>query len=508
MGIRAFTKPAGTGAPGGAEGKAPAEGAARGLNARPRSFRAPSPIGWMEVMRVRIDMTSGSPLKRMLSFCWPMLLGSALMQCANLLDGLIIGRAAGVSAFAAVAAAAPVAFLATGFLMGFCNGFLIPIALSVGAGDREAADRFACAALLMTGAMAVAVAIPSAALAEQLIRLAGTPPDIAPEAAHFLRIELIGIPVPLITMTLSGILRAGGDTRTPLKFLSLGMGLHIALDLMFIAWLRMGVVGAALASLVAHSIAMGLCLRRVLREHPGILRLARFGVRGGVARRLLMLGVPIGLTNLLASAGATAFQFSVNSLGSSAVVAVAAADRLFSLAVMPGMTLGGAVEVYSGQNCGANRTDRIRSGAAQLYALMAGVVTPMTLALALMSHRAIPLLIDGVTPELLGLARQFMLWCALFVPFQCASSILKNVLQGIGRPERAVIASVYDLLVRLACAIVGVGRFGYAAICAVNPIGWALSALALAVAYRAALWPPESVWPRTKEGPACQKQAV
>jgi putative MATE family efflux protein len=454
-------------------------------------------------MRVRIDMTSGNPLKRMLAFCWPMILGSALMQVANLLDGLIIGRAAGVGAFAAVAAAAPVAFLATGFMMGFCNGFLIPIALSVGAGDREASDRFACAALLMTAAMAFAVSIPATLLSDQLIRLAGTPGDIAPDATRFLRIELIGIPVPLITMTLSGILRAGGDTMTPLRYLSLGMVLHLLLDLILIAFLRMGVTGAALASLIAHSIALILCLRRVLRERPGILRLARFGVRGEVAKKLLMLGVPIGLTNLLASAGATAFQFSVNSLGSEAVAAVAAADRLFSLAVMPAMTLGGAVEVFSGQNCGASRTDRIAAGVKQLYLLMVGVVTPLTIGLSLMSGQAVPMLVDGVTPELVGLAGRFMLWCALFVPLQCASVILKNVLQGIGQPGRAVTASVYDLLARLACAVFGVKALGFTAICAVNPLGWALSAMALVVSYRAALWVPAS-----DRSPACQSQTA
>jgi putative MATE family efflux protein len=459
-------------------------------------------------MRVRIDMTTGSPLKRMLAFSWPMMLGSALAQCSNLVDSLIIGRAAGMGAFAAVAAAAPVAFLATGFLMGFCNGFLIPIALEVGAGDRDAADRFASAALLMAAGMALVVAVPAALMAERLIELAGTPSDIALDAVKFLRVELIGIPVPLITMTLAGILRAGGDTRTPLYYLALGMALHLILDLVLIAGLKMGVVGAALASLIAHSIAMALCMRRVFRERPGVLRLIRFGVRPGVAKRLLKLGVPIGLTSLMASVGATAFQYSVNSLGSSAVVAVAAADRLFSLAVMPAMALGGAVEVFSGQNCGAGRTDRIHTGVKQLCLLMAGVVTPLTVALSLISHRAVPLLVEGVTPELIALSGRFMLLCALFVPLQCASVVLKNVLQGVGRPERALTASAYDLLVRLALAVVGVRMLGFDAICAVNPVCWALSALALVVAYRAALGLGAVTWPsEEKEAPACRRQA-
>jgi len=437
-------------------------------------------------MRVRIDMTGGNPLRRMLSFCWPMLLGSALMQGSNLVDGLIVGRSAGVGAFAAIAAAAPVAFLASGFLMGFCNGFVIPIALAVGAGDRDAADRFSSAALLMAGAMALIVAIPSGALAERLIQFAGTPADIAEDAARYLRIVLFGIPVHLIMMALSGILRAGGDTKTPFKFQVLGMGLHLLLDVLLITFLRAGVTGAALASLIAHGTSSALCLRRVLRERPDIPRLMRFGVRPEIARRLLWLGAPIGLTSLLASAGATAFQFAVNSLGSSAVAAVAAADRLFSLAVMPAMMLGGAVEVFSGQNYGANRPDRIIKGVKQLLTLMASVVTPVTLLLAAASRHAIPLIIGSVTPELIALAGRFILLCALFVPFQCASVVLKNVLQGIGRPDKPVIGSVYDLLVRLACAVFGVAQFGFWAISLVNPIAWTLSALALLVTFRAA----------------------
>ncbi len=436
-------------------------------------------------MRVRIDMTGGNPLRRMLSFCWPMLLGSALMQVSNLIDGLIVGRSAGLGAFAAIAAASPVAFLAAGFLMGFCNGFVIPIALAIGAGDRDAADRFSSAALLMTAVMALMLAIPSGMIAERLIALAGTPADIATDAARYLRIVLLGIPVPLVMMTLTGILRAGGDTKTAFQYQMLGMGLHLSLDVVLIAILRMGVTGAALASLIAHGTASALCLRRVLKERPDILRLMRFGVRKEVAKRLLWLGAPIGLTSLLASAGATAFQFAVNSLGSSAVAAVAAADRLFSLAVMPAMMLGGAVEVFSGQNYGANRPDRILTGVKQLYTLMVCFVTPVTLILAAVSRHAIPLIISGVTPELLELSGRFILLCALFVPFQCASVILKNVLQGIGRPEKPVIASVYDLLVRLACAVFGVAHFGFWAIGLVNPIAWVLSALALVVTCRA-----------------------
>jgi len=141
--------------------------------------------------------------------------------------------------------------------------------------------------------------------------------------------------------------------------------------------------------------------------------------------------------------------------------------------------------VFSGQNYGANRPDRILTGVRQLFMLMAGLLLPAVLMMSAVSHRAIPLIIDGVSPELIALSGRFMLWCALFVPFQCVNVILKNVLQGIGKPEKAIIASVYDLLVRLACAIFGVAQFGFLAICVTNPIGWVLSAISLIVTCRA-----------------------
>jgi len=312
--------------------------------------------------------------------------------------------------------------------------------------------------------------------------------DIAPRALTYLRIQLLGVPVPLVFMTLSGIMRAGGDTRTPFRFQMLAMALHLVLDVLLVAVLRLDVAGAALASMLAHGAACALFLRRVLRAHPGIARLMRFGVRSEMAKKLLSLGVPIALTNFMASAGATAFQYAINSQGSMAVAAVAAGDRLLSVALMPGLMMGGVAEVFSGQNCGADRPDRIRAGAAQLIALLSLALTPCALAVVAGRSYLVPFLIGGSPTELTDLAGRYMFWCALAAPLQLTTSILKNVLQGIGKPGRALVASAYDLFVRLAAAIFGAARFGFRAICAVNPLGWALSALALYVTCRAVLF--------------------
>jgi putative MATE family efflux protein len=409
------------------------------------------------------------------------------MQFANLLDSLIVGRIAGMKAFAGIASAAPVAFLATGFLIGFCAGFLIPIALAVGANDREKADRYSCAALLSTVCLSIVIAIPASALSGKMIALAGTPADIAGDAERYLRIALVGLPIPLVMMTLSGILRAEGDTKTPFLFQVLGMLLHLALDVVFLIFLKMGVVGAALADLCAHATAAALCLRRVLRGHPGILRCLWRVPPPDVLKRLLAMGVPLGLTSLIASAGSAAFQYAINTFGSDTVAAVAMAERLFALGVMPAMVLGGAVEVFSGQNYGANRIGRIRIGAVRLFLFMTGVFWPIAVIMAAGSRQFLPLLFGSAALGLAPLAGRYLLWCAIALPLQIVSSILKNVMQGIGMPGKALIASVYDLLVRLACAFWGVKAFGFAAICAVPLVGWALSALALVVRCRAEL---------------------
>ncbi|MEA4899169.1 MAG: MATE family efflux transporter [Christensenellaceae bacterium] len=436
---------------------------------------------------MQVDMTTGQPLKRMLAFGAPMLMGSALTQLASLADSLIVGRVVGVNAFAAIAAAAPVALLTLGLLMGFCNGFLIPIALCVGAGDRDGADRFACAALMLIALMGVLAAIPSAALANRLVLLFDTPADLAADAVRYLRVALLGMPIPLVNAALWGILRAEGDTRAPLRFQALALGLGLALHAALVVGLGMGVAGAALANLSAQTVSCALCARHMLLRRPGIARLMRFFVRRDMAVKMLRLGAPIALTNLMASLSAAVFQFAVNALGSSAVLAVAVSDRLFALPMMPAMLMGSASEVFGSQNCGANRPDRIRAGVTQLYALMLAFLTPaLALAIAL-HHRFIPMLIGDASPHVLALARSYMLLSALAVPFQCATSILKNVLQGIGLPQKAVIASVYDLLARLMCALFGTAYLGFTAIGLAAPIGWGLSALALLSQYRAAL---------------------
>ncbi len=436
-------------------------------------------------MRVRIDMTGGSPLKRILAFSVPLLAGSVLMQFSSLVDGLIVGRVAGIHAFAGISAAAPVAFMATGFFIGLCAGFVIPIALAVGANDREKADRYACAALLAAFCLSTLVAIPAAALAGKMIALAGTPVEIAQDATKYLRIVLMGLPIPLVMMTLAGILRAEGDTRTPFLFQALGMLLHLILDVLFLIVLKMGVVGAAIASLCAHATAVALCLRIVLRGHPGMLHCLWRMPSPDVLKRLLAMGVPLGATSLIVSTGAAAFQYAINALGTDAVAAVAMAERLFALGVMPVMVMGGAVEVFSGQNYGANRIGRIRTGVVRLFLLMTGVFWPIAAIMAAGSGRFLPMLFGDAARALTPLAGRYLAWCAVALPLQIVNSILKNVMQGIGKPGKALIASVYDTLVRLACAIWGVKAFGFAAICAVNPAGWAMSALALTVRCRA-----------------------
>jgi Na+-driven multidrug efflux pump len=314
-----------------------------------------------------------------------------------------------------------------------------------------------------------------------MIALTRTPADIAEDAAKYLRIVLMGLPMLLVMMTLSGILRAEGDTKTPFLFQALGMLLHLVLDVVFLIVLKMGVVGAALAALCAHGIAAILCLRRVLCGHPGILRCLWRMPSPDVIRRMLAMGVPLGLTSLISSVGSTAFQYAINTFGSDTVAAVAMADRLFALGVMPVMVLGGAAEVFSGQNYGANRIGRIRIGMVRLFLFMTGAFWPIAAIMAAGSGWFLPLLFGNVAQGLTPLAGQYLLWCAIALPLQIVNSILKNVMQGIGKPGKALIASVYDLLVRLACAIWGVKAFGFAAICAVNPVGWALSAFALVV---------------------------
>ena len=204
---------------------------------------------------MRKDLTAGKPLHLILTFAIPMLMGMLFQQFYNLVDTMIVGKLLGAQALAAVGSTGAINFLVIGFCMGLCNGFSIPVAQQVGANDLSTMRRFAANAAYLSAAFAVVLTTVTAFFCDQILRLMQTPSDIFDNANRYIFIIFLGIPTTFLYNLLAGIIRALGDSKTPVYFLALSSILNIFLDFSLILWFHMGVAGAAVATVVSQGIS-------------------------------------------------------------------------------------------------------------------------------------------------------------------------------------------------------------------------------------------------------------
>ena len=300
------------------------------------------------------DLTGGSPLKVILFFTLPLVLGNLFQQFYALADTIIVGRFCGVSALASVGSTGSINYLILGFVIGICNGFAIPIAQLFGARDYSDLRRHVANAAWLCIAFSVVLTITTVTLTRPLLVLMQTPEDILDGAVIYIGWIFASIPFIFLYNMVASIMRALGDSKTPLYFLILTSALNIGLDLLFIVPFKMGILGAALATDISQAISgvvsFGFLCRKfeVLHMQKGELA---FSKRACI--RLMGIGVPMGLQCSITAIGSVIMQWAVNVLGSTAVAAVTAASKTMNLLTVPLESVGTAMATYSGQNLGA-----------------------------------------------------------------------------------------------------------------------------------------------------------
>lgn len=309
------------------------------------------------------DLTSGNPLKVILFFTLPLVLGNLFQQFYALADTIIVGQYCGVSALASVGSTGSINYLILGFVIGVCNGFAIPIAQLFGAQDYRDLRRHVANAAWLCLAASVVLTLLTVSLTRPMLMLMQTPEDILDGAVIYIGWIFAGIPFIFLYNMVAGIMRALGDSKTPLFFLIMTSAMNIGLDLLFVIPLNMGILGAALATDISQAISgvlsfVYLCRKfEVLRMQKGEVRLCK-----SACMRLIGIGVPMGLQCSITAIGSVIVQWAVNILGSTAVAAVTAASKTMNLLTVPLESIGTAMATYSGQNLGAARMDRVRKG--------------------------------------------------------------------------------------------------------------------------------------------------
>ncbi len=430
------------------------------------------------------DMTTGSPIRRILAFCAPLIVGNLFQQFYSIADSVLVGRILGVNSFAAVGSTAALNFLVLGFALGICSGFAIPIAQSFGAGDGDEVRRRAGQIVWLGVIFSALITLLAFFWTDDILRITRTPAEIFGEAYRYIYIVFLGAGATILYNLSSGVLRALGDSRTPLFFLIAAAVGNIGLDVLFMRTLGMGVEGAAYATVLSQALSGVACLVYIHARVP-MLRLANDDLRPDPRRmrRIATIGVPMGLQFSITAIGTIMIQSAVNGLGTAAVAAVAAAAKVHMLITVPLDSVGATMATYCGQNLGAKDLGRIRRGVRDITIVSFAFCAAAFLFNYYLGSAVASLFLDHADPAILADVHRYLTVNGAAYPLLAIVFIYRNSLQGMGFSNQAMSAGLAELAARALVAFGLVSSFGFSAVCIANGAAWVFADALLLTLY-------------------------
>lgn len=430
------------------------------------------------------DMTKGEPLRLLLWYSLPLLLGNIFQQLYSMVDTIIVGKVLGEEALAAVGTTGPLNFLVLGFAMGVTSGFAVSVAQRFGAGDEAGLKKSVSSAIVLTVIFTIVLTTLSVLGTRTMLRMINTPDDIFEQAYQYIVVIFGGIATMMLYNILACILRALGDSKTPLYFLIISSVLNILLDLLFIITFDMGVAGAAWATVISQGCSGILCFFYMKIKFP-ILKLSKadFKVELYRYRKHLAIGLPMAFQFSITAVGTVILQRALNLFGTTKIAAYTAASKVEQLVTQPAGTFGVTMANYSGQNLGADRVDRIKEGVTKCTILTLCFAVLASLVLILFGEPLTSLFLDGDQPEVMEASLLYLRICAVFFPFLNMIFVYRNMLQGIGRSLMPLMAGVFELIARSVVAFTLPDKIGYTGICLAGPFAWIAAAVPLGIAY-------------------------
>lgn len=302
----------------------------------------------MEKNKVK-DLTQGNVFKLILGFSIPLLFGMLFQQFYSMVDTIIVGKYLGVTALAEVGSTGSISFMIIGFCMGVCNGFAIPVAQKFGARNYKLLRKYVFNSAILSAIFSIAMTIIVCLLCRKILGWMNTPDDIMEGAYSYIFVIFLGIPVTYLYNLLAGIIRSFGDSKTPLIFLIMSSIINIVLDLAFIIIFKMGVAGAAWATVISQAVS-GICCLIFMKKRYSILKFEKdeLKVNGHCMRRLCYMGIPMGLQYSITAIGSVILQTAVNGLGSLVVATVTAGNKISMFLSCPFDALGSTMATYAG----------------------------------------------------------------------------------------------------------------------------------------------------------------
>lgn len=310
-----------------------------------------------------VDMTCGSPLKHLLAFTWPLLIGNVFQQFYNMVDSVVVGNFVGKNALAAVGTCGSICFLFFALSGGLASGIGIIVAQYFGAKNDKGVRTTIASSYFVLAFSSVIVTIIGVTLCRPILQLISCPESILDDAALYLRFTVLGMIFIAFYNGVSSILRALGDSKTPLYFLILASIINVILDLIFVAWFKWGVFGVSIATVIAQAVSAVASLVYAHVKIPYFRFKARELVPNmTIVARSFKLGVPMAMQSSLIAVSCIVLQGVVNSFGETVMAAFTIQNRIEQLVQMPYQSLATAITTFAGQNYGAGDIDRVRKG--------------------------------------------------------------------------------------------------------------------------------------------------
>ena len=430
------------------------------------------------------DMTQGSPLKLILAFAVPLMLGSLFQQFYNLADTIIVGRFVGVEALAAVGSVGGLNYLVLGFVNGIACGFSIPVSWTFGAKDYSQMRRYTANTVWLSIAFAVVLTIVTVALTRPILVWTNTPANIIDLADIYVRTIFWGIPFTLLYNVTSALMRALGDSKRPLYFLLMASFLNIGLDLLCIIVFKMGVFGASFATVFSQAVA-GFGSLWYIARHYHELRWSK--EEGKLSRdhclKLCNMGIPMGLQCSITAIGSVVLQGAVNGLGSDIVAAQTAGGKAAQFMSVPLESIGTAMTTYASQNLGAHDLKRVNRGVNTALGIGCVYSIASFIILRFADKLLIGLFLDAGEVEIMANAQSFIFWNSVFYIPLAVLIIYRYTIQGLGYSGLAMFAGVAEMVARAMVGFLFVPLWGYFAACIANPVAWFFACFFLIPAY-------------------------
>lgn len=431
------------------------------------------------------DLTEGKPFTTILTFSLPIIGGNLFQLFYTLADSIIVGQTLGADALAAVGATSTVVYLALCFIQGVTGGFGICLGHRFGQKDEAGMRKSIATSTILCLLFAVVITAVCCCLSHPILYWINTPKEIYSMAYSYMFTVLLGTGATVFYNLIANLLRALGDSRTPLVALVFSSVLNILLDLVFIVPLKMGVAGAAWATVLSQLLSAIFCLYAGAKKYLVLrLRKADFQLSGATVQSHLKTALPMGLQMSVMCIGQMAMQGAVNALGAAAIAGYTAATKVDQFSVLVNNAMGISISNYVAQNYGAGLMKRIRSGVSACLLQTSAANVAMCAIILLCRNFVTPLFVNQPTAEIALYANQYFWAVAPFYLLLGFLMVYRSAVQSMGNTLAPFLACVIQLIVRVGVTIIFSHQIGYIGICFASPISWFLAGLFLIPFYR------------------------